>query len=168
MTAWKRTSGWSVRLPAKLALASVMVLPSWDCLAGRSALPLEPGGWWTPWHANRPPGASDGANEVGPTSRYDRPKRRYQRTASTMTSGGKRKPAKADRRTGADEGGEFSYRQSRCLDTVVADATVPPAMQERMLTLTVPRTRRRPVRRGLPRLPGRPAGSGTMRRLAAA
>jgi hypothetical protein len=35
--------GWSVRLPAKLTLASVMVLPSWDCLAGRSALPLEPG-----------------------------------------------------------------------------------------------------------------------------
>src|SRR6266511_425889 len=33
------------------------------------------------------------------TSRYDRPKRRYQRTASTITSGGKRKPAKADRGT---------------------------------------------------------------------
>jgi hypothetical protein len=43
-----------------------------------------------------------------------------------------------------------------------------PALKERMLTLTVPRTRRRPVRRRLlSRLPGRPAGSGTMRRLAA-
>ena len=30
------------------------------------------------------------------TSRYDRPKRRYQRTASTITSDGKRKPANAD------------------------------------------------------------------------
>jgi Protein of unknown function (DUF4240) len=30
-----------------------------------------------------------------------RPKRRYQRTASTITSGGKRKPAKADRTAGA-------------------------------------------------------------------
>ena len=37
-----RSSGSSVRLPAKLTLASVMVLPS-CCLAGRSALPLEPG-----------------------------------------------------------------------------------------------------------------------------
>jgi hypothetical protein len=37
-------------------------------------------------------------------SRYDRPKRRYQRTASTITSGGKRKPAKADRGTGAGSG----------------------------------------------------------------
>jgi hypothetical protein len=36
------TSGSSVRLPAKLTLASVMPLPS-CCLAGRSALPLEPG-----------------------------------------------------------------------------------------------------------------------------
>src|SRR6266540_4384315 len=31
------------------------------------------------------------------TSRYDNAKRRYQRTASTMTSGGKQKPAKAER-----------------------------------------------------------------------
>jgi hypothetical protein len=38
-----RSSGSSVRLPAKLTAASVMVLPSWDCLAGRSALPLDPG-----------------------------------------------------------------------------------------------------------------------------
>jgi hypothetical protein len=38
---------------------------SFGCLAGRSALPLDPGGRWTPWHAARPPGASDGANEVG-------------------------------------------------------------------------------------------------------
>jgi hypothetical protein len=36
--------------------ASVMVLPSWDGLAGRSAVSLAPGGWWTPWHANRPQG----------------------------------------------------------------------------------------------------------------
>src|SRR6266540_5176765 len=38
------------------------------------------------------------------TSRYDRPKRRYQRTAMTMTSGGKRKPAKADRGAGTGRG----------------------------------------------------------------
>ena len=38
------------------------------------------------------------------TSRYDRPKRRYQRTASTITSGGKQKPAKADRGTVAGRG----------------------------------------------------------------
>src|SRR4029453_1409189 len=31
------------------------------------------------------------------TSRYDNANRRYQRTASTITSGGKQKPAKADR-----------------------------------------------------------------------
>jgi hypothetical protein len=35
-----RTSGSSVRLPAKLTLASGMLLP-WRCLAGRSALPLD-------------------------------------------------------------------------------------------------------------------------------
>jgi hypothetical protein len=38
------------------------------------------------------------------TSRKDRPKRRYQRTASTITSGGKQKPAKADRGTVAGRG----------------------------------------------------------------
>src|SRR6266545_700357 len=35
------------------------------------------------------------------TARFERPKRRYQRTASTITSAGKRKPAKVDRGTGA-------------------------------------------------------------------
>src|SRR5215211_8816174 len=35
-------------------------------LPGRAVCPaLGPGGRWTPWHAARPPGASDGANEVG-------------------------------------------------------------------------------------------------------
>jgi hypothetical protein len=38
------------------------------------------------------------------TSRYDSPKRKYQRTATTITSGGKRKPAKADRAAGAGRG----------------------------------------------------------------
>jgi hypothetical protein len=38
------------------------------------------------------------------TSRYDSAKRRYQRTASTMTSGGKQKPAKADGARGAGPG----------------------------------------------------------------
>src|SRR5215216_3602765 len=37
-------------------------------------------------------------------SRYDSGKRRYQRTASTMTSGGKQKPAKADGAIGAGPG----------------------------------------------------------------
>jgi hypothetical protein len=53
----------AARLPAKLTLASAMVLPSWACLAGRAALALGPGGRWMPWHAERPPGASDRANE---------------------------------------------------------------------------------------------------------
>jgi hypothetical protein len=38
------------------------------------------------------------------TSRYDSGKRRYQRTASTMTSAGNRKPAKSDRGTGLGRG----------------------------------------------------------------
>src|SRR6266508_5550534 len=38
------------------------------------------------------------------TSRYDSGKRRYQRTASTMTSGGKQKPAKADGAIGVGPG----------------------------------------------------------------
>src|SRR5215216_256008 len=38
------------------------------------------------------------------TSRYDNAKRRYQRTASTITSGGKQKPAKADREMIAGRG----------------------------------------------------------------
>jgi Phage integrase family len=62
------TSGWSLRLPARLTLASLMLLPSSGCLVGRSALPLDPGGRWTPWHATRPQGASDKANEVGHAS----------------------------------------------------------------------------------------------------
>src|SRR5512132_122698 len=39
-----------------------------------------------------------------PTSRYDSAKRRYQRTASTITSGGKQKPANAARTTEARRG----------------------------------------------------------------
>src|SRR5215207_4579151 len=48
------------------------------------------------WSTSIPRSASSSS-----TSRYDRPKRRYQRTVRTMTSGGKRKPAKADRVAGA-------------------------------------------------------------------
>jgi hypothetical protein len=37
-------------------------------LPGRAVCPaLGTGGRWTPWHAERAPGASDRANEVGPT-----------------------------------------------------------------------------------------------------
>src|SRR5215217_2801115 len=37
-------------------------------LPGRAVCPaLGPGGRWTPWHAERAPGASGEANEVGPT-----------------------------------------------------------------------------------------------------
>jgi hypothetical protein len=50
-----RSSGWSVRLPAKLTVASVTVCPF--LLPGRAVCPaLGPGGRWTPWHAPRPPG----------------------------------------------------------------------------------------------------------------
>src|SRR5215207_9433863 len=39
-------------------------------MPGRAVCPaLGPRGRWTPWHANRPPGASGGANEVGPRIR---------------------------------------------------------------------------------------------------
>src|SRR5215211_6707067 len=63
LSVW-RTSGSSMRLPAKLTLASVMTLP--PGLPGRAVCPaLGPGGRWTPWHAERAPGASDEANEVG-------------------------------------------------------------------------------------------------------
>jgi hypothetical protein len=63
-----RSSGSSVRLPAKLTAASVMVCPF--LLPGRAVCPaLRPGGRWTPWHAARPPGASDRANEVSYRSR---------------------------------------------------------------------------------------------------
>src|SRR5215212_8359649 len=61
-----------MRLPAKLTLASVMVCPF--LLPGRAVCPaLGPGGRCTPWHALRPPGASDRANEVGPTGSGRRP-----------------------------------------------------------------------------------------------
>src|SRR5215217_7589395 len=63
-----RSSGSSVRLPAKLTLASVMVCPF--LLPGRAVCPaLGTGGRWTPWHATRLPGASDRANEVGRLNR---------------------------------------------------------------------------------------------------
>ena len=42
--------------------------PSW-CLAGRSARPRGAEDRWIPWHAERPPGASNRANEVGHRSR---------------------------------------------------------------------------------------------------
>src|SRR5215218_7767732 len=60
----ERTSGWSVRLPAKLTAAWAMVCPF--LLPGRAGCPAPgTGGRWTPWHATRPPGASGEANEVG-------------------------------------------------------------------------------------------------------
>jgi hypothetical protein len=53
-----------VRLPARLPLASVRM--RLFLLPGRAVCPaLGPGGRWTPRHAERPPGASDRANEVG-------------------------------------------------------------------------------------------------------
>src|SRR5215218_5755088 len=64
----ERTSGSSVRLPAKLTAASAMGWPF--PLPGRAVCPaLGPGGRWTPWHAKRAPGASCGANEVGHAQR---------------------------------------------------------------------------------------------------
>ena len=53
--------------------------------------PLEP-----PLHADMVDVYARSASSSS-TSRQDRPKRRYQRTATTMTSGRKRKPAKAER-----------------------------------------------------------------------
>src|SRR5215207_2210693 len=56
------------------------------------------------------------------TSRYDNAKRRYQRTESTITSGGKQKPAKADRGTVAGRGRRVLIAPV-CL--VTAGATAP-------------------------------------------
>jgi hypothetical protein len=53
-------------VPAKLMLASVMVLPLSGAWPGGLPCPWTRGRW-TPWHAKRPKGASRGANEVGPT-----------------------------------------------------------------------------------------------------
>jgi hypothetical protein len=44
---------------------------------------------------------------------------------STITSGGKRKPAKADRETGAGQGRRVLMRQFRRSDTATANATAP-------------------------------------------
>src|SRR5215212_8353674 len=53
---------------AGLGHAAALLLP------GRAVCPaLGTGGRWTPWHALRPPGASSGANEVGPTGSGCRP-----------------------------------------------------------------------------------------------
>src|SRR4029450_3531217 len=62
------TSRSSVRLPAKLTLASVMVWPLPVAWPGGLPCPWNRGRW-TPWHATRPPGASGRANEVGHESR---------------------------------------------------------------------------------------------------
>jgi hypothetical protein len=56
-----------------------------------------------------------------------RPKRRYQRTARTMTSGGKRKPAKADRVAGAGRGRRVLIPAVSPPGRDRADATVPPS-----------------------------------------
>jgi hypothetical protein len=53
------------------------------------------------------------------------PKRRYQRTASTMTSGGNGSRRRRIVLREQDEGGEFSCRQSCCSDADAADAAVP-------------------------------------------
>src|SRR4029453_12172033 len=59
------------------------------------------------------------------TSRYDRPKRRYQRTASTIPSGGKRKPANADRVAGAGRGQRDLMAAVSLLNAVTTNATAP-------------------------------------------
>jgi hypothetical protein len=53
-----------------------MVLPSWIAWPGGLPCPWTPGagGRWTPWHAERPPGASDGASEVGLCEPRDEPR----------------------------------------------------------------------------------------------
>jgi hypothetical protein len=51
------------------------------------------------WSTSIPRSASSSS-----TSRYDSANRRYQRTASTITSEGKQKPANADRATAAERG----------------------------------------------------------------
>src|SRR5215207_6979846 len=62
------------------------------------------------------------------TSRYDNAKRRYQRTESTITSGGKQKPAKADRGTVAGRGRRVLIAPV-CL--VTAGATAPSGLPGR-------------------------------------
>src|SRR6266508_2793848 len=61
------------------------------------------------------------------TSRWERPNRRYQRTARVMTSGGKRYPAKAELGAGRTGGcrRDLIARVS-LMPTPAANATVPP------------------------------------------
>src|SRR6266702_2401681 len=49
----------------------------------------------------------------------------YQRTASTITSDGNGKPAKADRGRGAERWRRVSWRQSRRFDAAMANAAEP-------------------------------------------
>jgi hypothetical protein len=53
------------------------------------------------------------------------PKRSYQRTASTMTSGGKQQPANAERATGAGQGRRVLRAAVCLLRALPTDATVP-------------------------------------------
>jgi hypothetical protein len=55
----------------------------------------------------------------------DRPKRRYQRTARTITSGGKQKPAKADRAMGVGRRRRLLISTVCLLGSPIADATAP-------------------------------------------
>jgi hypothetical protein len=58
-------------------------------------------------------------------SRYERLKRRYQRTATTITSAGNRNPANADRGGSARRGRVDSFTTQACIDLAVVNATEP-------------------------------------------
>jgi hypothetical protein len=73
------------------------------------------------------------------------PKRRYQRTARTMMSGGKRNPRGETSWREQDAGGEFSYRQSHWSDTVAAHAQCPEVSSTRR---SAPRGSRKVFRSG--------------------
>jgi hypothetical protein len=77
--------------PRKLALAMLLSVCRPFLLPGRAVCPaLGPGGRWTPWHAESAPGASDRANEVGPTgSTADRWSARVPGWLAALAAGGR-------------------------------------------------------------------------------
>src|SRR6266540_3877147 len=92
------------------------------------------------WSTSTPRSASSSS-----TSRYDSAKRRYQRTASTITSGGKQKPAKADRALAGERGRRV------LMVTVCMRGTRSQQMQQRPLALPTPRQSSRGGRAAAPR-----------------
>ena len=79
---------------------------------------------------------------IGRSRAFSLPKRRYQWTAITMTSGRKWKPLKVERGTGAGGGRRILMSGVSLLKAVVANATAPVRLQEMEPEESVPALRR--------------------------